>query len=83
MDYQGDDRKTAAFEKEGRAQRISLGDFSEQLTAGVLRAVETHVRDTGGGRRWPPHPVIWCGIYVRPPEIGPFDPQLAEGAEKL
>jgi hypothetical protein len=81
MDYEADEGKRAASAgRETRAASVSVGDFSEQLTAGVLRAIDAHVAGrtgtgTGGGTRWP-HPVIWCGIWVRPPDLGPFDKSL-------
>jgi hypothetical protein len=82
MDYEaGEGKRTAASGQEARAATVSLGDFSEQLTAGVLRAIDAHVAGrvgtgTGGGTRLPPHPIIWCGIWVRPPDLGPFDKGL-------
>jgi hypothetical protein len=82
MDYEaGEGKRDAAAGQEARAASVSVGDFSEQLTAGVLRAIDAHVAGrvgtgTGGAKRWPPHPVIWCGIWVRPPDFGPFDQSL-------
>jgi len=51
---------------ETRAATVALADFSEQLTAGVLRAIDAqNRRGTGGDFPW--HPDIWCGLWIRPP----------------
>jgi|GEM_PF-4048584 len=64
---------------EARAANVALADFSEQLTAGVLRAIAAQKRvGTGGDIPWHPH--VWCGIWIRPPDPV-FDHALSTDAK--
>lgn len=71
MEYKAGEGKSSASAREVRAQSVSLGDFSEQLTAGVLRAVDERAArqprlgpgDPGGGNIGPPW--IWFGYWIR------------------
>lgn len=53
-----------------RAARVDVAEFSEALSSGVLRALDTHIaeRPKGSGtlKPW----VIWAGIWVGPHDIG-------------
>jgi hypothetical protein len=80
MDYQaGEGKRTAAAGQESRAASVSLADFSEQLTSGVLRAFDERAARSsrpnpedptggGGGRPIGP-PWIWCGYWIRLSDI--------------
>jgi hypothetical protein len=72
MDYEaGEGKRTAASGQEERAATVSLADFSEQLTSGVLRAVDERAarlgRPKGGGDGpiGPRDPWIWCGYWIK------------------
>ena len=56
-----------------RAQTVGVADFSEQLSSGVLRALDAHSRmpQAGGGKTFKPW--IWAGIWIGPHDGGgPF-----------
>jgi hypothetical protein len=56
-----------------RAATVGVADFSEQLSSGVLRALDAHARlpQTGGGKVYKPW--IWAGIWIGPHDGGgPF-----------
>ena len=76
MDYEGDGRTTAGFEVEGerRAAAVGVADMSEQLAAGLLRALDARQSRVGpgtGGGRLPPW--VWCGIWVLPSDQLPTE----------
>lgn len=85
MDYESGDKARSASAQESRAATVGLADFSEQLTAGVLRAIDAQTATRGdrptkpGDPGWPP--IIWCGIWVRPADPV-FDVSLATDAVK-
>jgi hypothetical protein len=54
-----------------RAATVGIADFSEQLSSGVLRALDGHVRQSQGGAGKTYKPWIWAGIWIG---IGPNDP---------
>lgn len=63
-----------------RAASVGIADFSEQLSSGVLRALDAHARmpQTGGGKVYKPW--IWAGIWIGPHDGGgPFGPGGAGG----
>jgi hypothetical protein len=76
MDYEKSAAKPAAA-AETRAAAVTVADFSEQLSLGVLRAIDAQraARPPKGGVN-PYEPWIWCGIWVRPSD--PFDPKLMD-----
>lgn len=72
MDYESDGRKTAAFESEmeARAVGVNVADFSEQVSRGVLRALDDHHAGrprTGDNGFWP---WIWFGLWIGPIDRG-------------
>ena len=64
-----------------RATSVGIADFSEQLSSGVLRALDSHARaapQAGGGKVYKPW--IWAGIWIGPHDGGgPLGPGGAGG----
>lgn len=53
----------------GRAASVGIADFSEQLSSGVLRALDSHARQSSGlGKVYKPW--IWAGIWIGPNDGG-------------
>ena len=52
-----------------RAATVGVADFSEQLSSGVLRALDSHARQSQGlGKIY--NPWIWAGIWIGPQDGG-------------
>ena len=60
----------------GRAASVGIADFSEQLSSGVLRALDSHARQSQGlGKIY--RPWVWAGIWIGPHDGGPLGPGTA------
>jgi len=53
-----------------RAARVDVAEFSEALSSGVLRALDTHIADRPKGSGTLKPWIIWAGIWVGPHDIG-------------
>lgn len=54
-----------------RAASVGIAEFSEQLSSGVLRALDSHARAAPKGQVYKPW--IWAGIWIGPNDGGgPF-----------
>jgi hypothetical protein len=67
--------KASASVASGRAASVGIADFSEQLSSGVLRALDSHSRQQQAGGSKIYKPWIWAGIWIGPHDGGgPFGP---------